>query len=225
MKMGRSCCEQLRPVPVPIRSIYPSSSEKASCIDAALPVRLLDYQGRHQKQDPRSKQRASVRLLRGSFSLTPQTGGRTVLAEIRKPRKTGSTPVPVFGAKGAARWPQGLISPCVRVQFPAAPLRLIRRSAAFSNTFRAQDEVLPSAAVSSIARSASVRQILRMFCCRSDGFFGGRPAMTLLWPEKYSRQPLSFHLCRRVSMAIIIDVKGAPEVLVTPPGRLEPAFA
>lgn len=53
----------------------------------------------------------------------------------------------------------------------------MRRLAAFNKTSRAHDEVLPSAALSSVARSASLKQILSMFDCRSSGFFGGRPAM------------------------------------------------
>lgn len=57
----------------------------------------------------------------------------------------------------------GLYKPSDRVQFPAAPFCLIRRSADRSNTDLAHDDVLPSAALSSILRSAGVRQILSMF--------------------------------------------------------------
>ena len=50
-------------------------------------------------------------------------------------------------------------------------------AAAASNSSRAQVDVLPSAALSSLQRSSSVKQIRRIFACRSLGFFGGRPVL------------------------------------------------
>lgn len=52
-----------------------------------------------------------------------------------------------------------------------------RRPAARRSTSRAHEDVLPSAALSSLERSASVKHTLSMFVCRSFGFLGGRPAM------------------------------------------------
>jgi hypothetical protein len=79
-----------------------------------------------------------------------------------------------------------------------------RRPAARSSTSRAHEDVLPSAALSSLERSASVRQILSMFVCRSFGFLGGRPAMPVIMAKEILSSSRFYLLHDPISMAIII---------------------